>query len=253
MKNLITILILTLIPSVMYGQNHRKYIREGNREYQNNEFDKSEIEYRRALDARADADKAVFNLGDALYRMGKYDEAGNEFQRHSEMKSESQSIAAAQFNRGNALLKGGKIEESIEAYKKSLIADPANHQAKYNLAYAQDLLRQQQEQQQQQDKNNKDQDNQDKQDKQDKENQQNNPDKQEDENKDSQNQDQQQQNDDQQPQDQQQREQNQSQEKMTREDAERLLQALANEEKEVQEKVKKEKAAAQRVRVLKNW
>ncbi|MEZ5010369.1 MAG: hypothetical protein R2744_01425 [Bacteroidales bacterium] len=41
--------------------------------------------------------------------------------------------------------------------------------------------------------------------------------------------------------------------KMTKDDAERLLQALANEEKEVQEKVKKEKAAAMRVKTLKNW
>ncbi|MEZ5000364.1 MAG: hypothetical protein R2727_06850 [Bacteroidales bacterium] len=40
---------------------------------------------------------------------------------------------------------------------------------------------------------------------------------------------------------------------MTKDDAERLLQALANEEKEVQEKVKKEKAAAMRVKTLKNW
>ena len=38
-----------------------------------------------------------------------------------------------------------------------------------------------------------------------------------------------------------------------KENAERLLNAIANDEKEVQEKVKEAKAAKQRVKTLKNW
>jgi hypothetical protein len=40
---------------------------------------------------------------------------------------------------------------------------------------------------------------------------------------------------------------------MSKEDAKRLLEALASDEKKVQEKVKKEKANAARVRTLKDW
>jgi len=40
---------------------------------------------------------------------------------------------------------------------------------------------------------------------------------------------------------------------MSREDAKRLLDALAANEKETQEKVQREKAAGARVRVIKNW
>jgi alpha-galactosidase/6-phospho-beta-glucosidase family protein len=127
-----------------------------------------------------------------------------------------------------------KVQESIEAYKNSLKTDPGNMEAKYNLAYAQDLLKQQQEQQQQQQQN------------------QDNKDKNKDQNKDQENKDEQeQQKQDQEKNDQQQQE--QQQQKISKEDAERLLNAIANDEKEVQEKVKLEKAAKARVKTMKNW
>jgi len=126
------------------------------------------------------------------------------------------------------LLMANKLEESIEAYKGSLKLDPDNMETKYNLAYAQDLLKQQEEQQQQQQQQ-KDQDK-DKQDQ-----KQDNKEQQQDQNKD-QNQDQQQQ-----------------QQSISKEDAERLLNALANDEKSVQEKVKLAKAQKARVRVIRNW
>lgn len=249
MRYLLIIIIFLSSLHGAYGQTHRKYVREGNREYSKGSYDKSEIEYRRALDINPESDKAIFNLGDALYKLEKFEEADKEFARYSEIRSEGEGAAASAYNSGNSLLKAGKLEESIESYKKSLLADPSNHQAKYNLAYAQDMLQKQKEQEQQ----NKDQqDQQDKKDngeqkEQDKQDQQNGDDNkdQEQQKKDGDNQQ------EQQPQEQQQ--QGEPENKMTREDAERLLQALANEEKDVQDKVKKQKAAAQRVRTLKNW
>lgn len=255
MKNLVLLsLMLTLATSVS-AQKHKTYIREGNKEYLKNNYEQSEIEYRRALDAYPASEKATFNLGDALYKNGKYEEAEKEFDKYTVLKQNSNEEAAAHYNRANSFLKAGNLEKSIEAYKNSLLKDPTNHQAKYNLAYAQDQLRQQEKQendqnqdQEQKDKNkNEDQENQkpddkgeDKNDQQDKDDQQN---KEQDKEG---NQDQ-----DQKPGDKQ--NEGQSEQKMTREDAERLLQALANDEQAVQEKVKKEKAAAARVRTLKNW
>jgi hypothetical protein len=132
-----------------------------------------------------------------------------------------------------------KIQESIDAYKKSLKLNPGNMEAKYNLAYAQDLLKQQQQQQQQQ--QNKDKQYQNK-----------------DQNKnqeDKKNQDQKQDNKENQNNNQEQKQQNQQQQQqnISKEDAERLLKALANDEEKVQEKVKLEKAAKSKERTLKNW
>ena len=71
----------------------------------------------------------------------------------------SSKKSAGYYNLGNSLLKANKFPESIDAYKSSLKLNPNNKEAKYNLSYAQDLLKQQQEQQkkQQQDKDKQDQ------------------------------------------------------------------------------------------------
>jgi len=239
---IIALIFLTVLP--LAGQKQKKYTRQGNRDYSENNFEESEILYRRAIDVDPLFNKAAFNLGDALYKQEKYEGAIDNFEQVSEKKLDKESLSGSYYNLGNSLLKSGKIEESIEAYKNALRNDPDNMEAKYNLAYAQDLLKQQQQQQQQQNKdqsqdqqndqqsgsgeNNKQQEEQQQQQKQEQENQQ---------------QDNQQNNN--QPQ--------QQQQQISKEDAERLLQALAENEKEVQEKVKKAKAAKARVRTLKNW
>ena len=142
--------------------------------------------------------------------------------------------AASLYNLGNSLLNADKIRESIDAYKGSLRLDPGNIEAKYNLAYAQDLLQQQQQQQQQNQQNQQDQQKQDKKD---------------DQNSDSQEQD----NDQQQQQQQPEEQKEQQQQEISKEDAERLLNALANDERDIQEKVKLAKALKAKTRTEKNW
>jgi len=211
----------------LFAQEDKKYIRQGNREYNDAKFVESETKYRTATDKNKSNPDAVFNTGDALYRQQKYEEAGKLFIENSEMTSEKSKKAASYYNLGNSLLMADKPAESIEAYKNSLKLNPDNMEAKYNLAYAQDLLRQQQQQeqqQQQQDQNN------------DKKEEQDQDKKNDDQNK-----------------DEQQDEEQGNQQKISKEDAERVLNSLANEEKKVQEKVKLAKAKESRVRSVKNW
>ncbi len=223
---LILIMLLLLLPSFAWSQADRKYIRQGNREYSKDKYSESEISYRRALDVNKESADAVFNSGDALYKLNKYEDAGRQFAENHDMNDAPLKKSASLYNLGNSLLMADKVKESIDAYKGSLKLDPDNMEAKYNLAYAQDLLKQQEQQQeQQQEKQNGDQ-NQDKQDKQE------NSDNKQDEN--------------------QQKEQPQQQ-GISKEDAERLLNALANDEKNVQEKVKLAKALKAKTITEKNW
>ncbi len=224
---------LTVLP--VEAQKHRKYTRQGNRDYSEKNFEESEILYRRTIDVDPSFNKAVFNLGDALYKQEKYDEAIEKFQQLSEKELDKENLSDFYYNLGNSLLKSGKIEGSIEAFKDALRNDPDNMKAKYNLAYAQDLLEKNQQDQDKDQQNDRQQDS-----------YQNNQD-QEDQQEQEQDQEQQQENQ------QQDNQKEQQQQQMSREDAERLLQALAENEKEVQEKVKKAKAAKARVRTLKNW
>jgi Ca-activated chloride channel homolog len=237
-----TLLVLTL---AVNAQADKKQIREGNREYKKERYPESEILYRKAAGTSNHSPDAVFNTGDALYKQKKYEEAAKQFTESTNLNEVPAKKSDGFYNLGNSLLMAKKFEESIDAYKKALKLKPDNPEAKYNLAYAQDLLKKQQEQQkqqQQQDQKNKDdQKDKDKNDKNDKN--QDQKDKEKDKDK---------QNDQDNKQDDKQQEQKQ-QEGMSKEDAQRILNAMANDEKNVQEKVKLAKAAKEKVKTVKNW
>jgi tetratricopeptide (TPR) repeat protein len=246
MKRLIFIIIITSFPVVAFGQNERKHIRSGNKLFleavkdttkiDTVKFSNAETEYRKALNKKPNDVQWNFNLADAIYKQHRFDEAAGKFQELADKMSTPEEKARAYHNMGNSELMNQKIDESIETYKKALRQNPTDLDTKYNLAYAQLLKKKKQEQQQKQDQN-KDQDKQDQ-----------NKDQQ-DQNKDQQNKDQQ--NKDQQSnQDQQQQQQN----KISKENAEQLLQVLQNDERKIQDKVKKAQAAqAKRARTEKEW
>jgi Ca-activated chloride channel family protein len=240
-RTLNLMLILLIMYTTLDAQSDKRYMRQGNREYEKNKFSESEILYRKATDQNKNSSDAVFNTGDALYKQKKYEDAGKQFMENIKMNEEKTKKSAALFNLGNSMLKANKLPESIEAYKGSLKLAPENMETKYNLGYAQDLLRKQQEQKQQQSK--------------DKQNQNQNKDKnkkdQKDDKKDQKDQNKDKEKDDKQNQDKQQQQDQQQQ--ISKDDAQRLLNAMANEEKNVQEKVKLAKAAKEKVRSVKNW
>lgn len=226
-------LIFLMMASMLSGQAERKFIRQGNKQFKDSVYDESEILYRKALEKDRESFAGEFNLGDALYKQDKYEDAARSFGNLAENETDNEKLGHLYHNIGNSLLKSQDLEGSIEAYKKALRSNPEDEETRYNLAFAQNMLQQQQEQQKQQ---NKDGDNQDK--------------------KDQENQDQENKQDDQQNQDQdQQQEQQQEQQpqQISKEDAERMLQALAQDEQKLQEKLKEQQARAKRVRVLKDW
>jgi tetratricopeptide (TPR) repeat protein len=226
----LTISGILFLSVYLNAQPDKKFIRKGNREYRKENYSESEIQYRKAEEKSKRSPDAVFNIGDALYRQKKYDDASKQFLDNANMNEDAFRKASAWYNMGNSLLQAQKVKESIDAYKNSLKLDPANMQAKYNLGYAQDLLKKQEQQQ----KKDQDQDKED-QKKKDDENKKKDQDKKQDQN------------------DKQQQQQQQQEQTISKEDAQRLLNALANDEKNVQEKVKREKAANARVRISKNW
>jgi Ca-activated chloride channel family protein len=230
-RTLITLILMSVFLVPARGQGERKFIRQGNSKFSGGKYPDSEISYRKAIDRNKMSQDAVFNLGDALYKQNKFDEAGKVFLENSGGTIDRQKKANSYFNLGNSLLNNKKLEESIEAYKNSLKLNPVSKEAKYNLAYAQDLLKRQQEQQKQNQDQNKDKkDQQKKEENKDKKDQQK-PDQQQDK----------------------QKNQQKEQQSISKEDAQRILDALANDEKKVQEKVKQEKAARTRVKTLINW
>jgi len=247
-RNLLT-LFLIILAFASQAQNERKFVRQGNNYYESAmkdtakldtiQFNKAEIEYRKAIEKKPDDPKWNFNLADALYKQKKYEESAEKFKDISDRSSDKIEKSRALHNMGNSMLMNKKLDESIAAYKQALRNNPKDLETKYNLLYAMNMKKKQQEQQKK-DQQKKDQDKKKDKDK-DKKDQNKDQKKDQDKNKDQQNKDQQQK---QQPQE----------SKISKQNAEQMLQALENNEKKTQEKVKKVQAMkAQSKNVEKDW
>ena len=235
MKKLIIILLLFVCTTGAYAQKERKFVREGNGYYADGlkdttkldtiSFGKAEVAYRHALQIKPDDFHWQFNLANSIYKQNKPEQAASEYEKLVDKTTNPAEKTMVYHNLGNSLLAQKKFDPSIDAYKKALRITPNDPETKYNLAYAMKMKKKDQEQKK------KDQDKKD-------QNKDQNKDK-KDQNKDQQNKDQQQQ-----PQ----------QNKISKQSAEQMLQALENDEKQTQEKVKKAQAArAEKTKVEKNW
>ncbi|MCB9016286.1 MAG: tetratricopeptide repeat protein [Lentimicrobiaceae bacterium] len=233
MKSLIIIPIVLLCAfSQASAQKDNAIIRKGNKLYEEGKYKDAEIDYRKAMEVAPKSVKGEYNLGNSLYKQENWEEAGRSFTNSAgKMKADDNTgKAAAYHNLGNSLFKAEKYQESIEAYKQALRLNPSDDDTRYNLSYALKKLVQQQQQQQQQNKDDKQDDKQDKKDQQ-----------------------QQQQPQDQKDQQQDKQQQQQQKQQISKQDAERMLQALKNDEQKTIDKVKKQKVKPVQVQIEKDW
>ena len=232
-----------------FSQKENKDIKRGNELYRQEKFTEAEVEYRNGLDKNSASFGANYNLGNTLYKEGKYEEAIQQYQIAGSGLKDAKQNATIHHNIGNAFLKQQKYGESIKSYKNALRYNPNDEDTRYNLAYAQKMLIQQQNQQNNNGDNKEDNKDQNQQNQQNQNQQNQNQDKQD-------NQDQKQDNQNQQSQqnDQKQDKQQQNKPQMSRENAEQILKALEEDEKSLQEKIKlQEKKDAKRYNVEKDW
>jgi tetratricopeptide (TPR) repeat protein len=209
---------LMFVSVAVYGQKtERDYLRSGNKLYKDSTFVKAEVDYRKALELEPKSTDAMYNLGNALLMQQKAKEAMEQFEAASRVEKDKAKLAQIYHNMGVILQSSKQLPQCIEAYKQALRNNPKDDETRYNLALAQKQLKDQQQQQDQ---------NQEKDQKQDqkKDEQQQNKDQQEQDKKDQQQNNQQQQ---------------QNENQMSKENAEQLLKAAMQDEKNVQDKVKK--------------
>ena len=222
MRLLLTSILLSCV-SLVFAQQERADIRRGNKQYNDSNYTEAEVHYRRGLDINDHSFEAHYNLGDALFRQGKYPEALEQYtqaekalaanDKVSEAKRKEQ-LADTYHNMGNALYAQQQYDQAVGAYQQALRLDPKDNDTRYNLVKAMQQLQQQNQQQNQQ-------------------------------------QQQQEQQQEQQQQQQQEQQQEQQQDQMDKETAEQILQALEQDEQETQEKLQRQQGKKRRVE--KEW
>ena len=246
----LTAALLVLSSAVALAQTDRKEVRAGNRQFKKGNWQKAEIEYRKALVKDSLSFAANYNLAGALYKENNFDEAGKSLEKLKDVAPASEHAADYFYNLGNIAVQKKDWKAAVDAYKRSLLQNPDDLDAKENYAYAKQMLKneeqqgggggndQQNNQDQQQNQNNNDQDK-NKDQNQDQDQKQNN-----DQNKD--------QNQGDQPKPQQ--GDGQGEAKISPQQAQQMLKAVQAREKETQDKVNKEKAALLKSRQKeKNW
>lgn len=224
MKRYLTTLILLAMVLVAFAQSDRQYIRSGNRLYRQKAFAKAEVQYRKAVDDNSNNPQAVYNLGCALMMQQKDSAAVVQFQKAGSMEKSKVRRSKAFHNIGVICQNHQMYGDAVKAYEESLRDNPSDNETRYNLALCKRMNKNKP-----QDKN------------QDKNKQQNDKNK---DNKDKQQQKQQQKQD--------QQKQN-SEKNMSKENAEQLLNAAMQQEKQTQQRVKDAMRQSQPKRFEKNW
>ena len=211
---LLTAVCLFCWVSSLGAQPGRGKVKQGNRLYKEQKYDAAKNKYQDALLEDPNSPLIQFNMGDVTYQTKDYQKAMESFHKTLNVKDAAVQ-STAYYNIGNSLYRLNKLPESIQAYQEALKLNPDDQGAKYNLEYVRNKLKQNsqpqqqnpQNQQQQQDQKNQDQKNQDETKKQ-----------------------------DQQKQQQEQQQQEQKKKEMSKEQAEQILKALNEKQKDQKEK-----------------
>jgi len=206
LRTLVVILLLNVSASgCLFAQKENQLIRSGNRLYKQGKFDQSQTEYQKALGVSPTNPAANYNLGNTEFRKSNFDEAAKSFETTVENTKDSTTQQKGLYNKGVALIKQQKLDESIEAWKNALKLDPSDVETRENLQKA--LLEKKKQSKQKENKDQKQQ--------------------------------QQQKQDDQKEQ-----KPKQQQSKLTKQQVEQYLKSLAEKEKEVQDKMNQNKTRA---------
>ena len=245
MRKIIEYIILAfalLLASISAAaQTDRREVRSGNRQFRKENFTRAEIDYRKALVKDSSSFAASYDLANSLYRQNNFEEAGKTLEKVKDIAPMNPNSSDYYYNLGNVACQKKDWQAAVDAYKQSLLRNPADVDAKENYIYAKLMLKNQGGGGN--DKNNQNQD----------QNQQNQNQNQQNQNQNQQNQDQNQnQNQNQNQQNQQQGQQGQG--KISPQQAQQMLSAIQAKEKETQDKVNKEKAALLKSKQKeKNW
>ncbi|MEO5674519.1 MAG: tetratricopeptide repeat protein [Chitinophagales bacterium] len=227
-------------------QPEKTQTRNGNKNYQNENFAEAEASYKKALDIKNNMPEATFNLGDAVYGQKRYDDAQKQFQLSAQTNPDPKVKALAYHNLGNTFLEQKKWEDAVKAYKQALKIEPRDADTKYNLAFANAMLRENKDGSEQDNKN------------EDQKKQKDQNDQQQSNDQNDQNNDQKQEQDQQQSgkQDQQNKQEQQSQgqkPRLSKEESDQLLAAVENEEQKTTQKMQQKKMKGVRVKSRKDW
>ncbi|MFP3597378.1 tetratricopeptide repeat protein [Chryseobacterium sp. SIMBA_029] len=138
---------------ILFGQeNYRTLVHEGNQKFDGKNYDGASSKYMEAIKTNEKDFTAHYNLGNALYKNKKYEEAKAEFDKAQKLSQTLPDKTAALHNLGNTYMQMNQPEKAADYYKQALKQNPYNEATRKNYEIAK--LKEKEKQQQKSDKQN---------------------------------------------------------------------------------------------------
>ncbi len=140
-----------VLTGAVVGDRAARRAEEGREAYRRGDFAAAVRLYRDAQIEKPDSPQLHYNVGSALFKSGDVETAARELEQAA-AGGDRRLRARALYNMGNALLARQELESAVAAYRGALAHDPYDRDAKANLELAlRRLERQQRQQNRQQD------------------------------------------------------------------------------------------------------
>lgn len=114
---------------------------EGNEAFSEKKYDQAEADYRVSQSKNPKKAAASYNLGNSIYRQKQMTEAMFAYAEAAKNASTRAEKHKAYHNLGNALMQQKNYQEAVRVYKEALINDPSDEETRYNYALAKKMLK----------------------------------------------------------------------------------------------------------------
>lgn len=146
-----TRLLILLLALLLGADDGTDEGRRGNALYEAGDYEAAASAYRAGLDRHDGSEGAVYtalwnNLGLALHRQEKYEEAASAFQRAVETAATPGRQARALYNAGNNAVAQDQLESALALYRQALTTDESHADARFNYEYLKRQMAQRQQQ-----------------------------------------------------------------------------------------------------------
>jgi tetratricopeptide (TPR) repeat protein len=130
----IILILLSGFTAIAYAQTDRQLVREGNRFFTKGQYDKAEVQYRKAVEKNPSNPQALYNLGCALMMQNKDSAAIVQYQKATKIEKNKLRLASVYHNIGVVCQNHKMYGDAIKAYEQSLRNNPKDDETRYNLA-----------------------------------------------------------------------------------------------------------------------
>lgn len=149
MKLLLILLFYISTLGWTWGDSLASKNKEGNMLYKEGKVDEALSKWRGAQIENPDKKELDYNIGNGLHEQKKYEDAFKQYEKALDSK-DSELQQKVYYNIGNTHYRMGKLPEAIEDYEKCLNINPKDEDAKYNIEFIKKKLKEQPKKEEQQ-------------------------------------------------------------------------------------------------------